>query len=48
LSPIRATCPAHLIDLIILYILGEEYKLWRSPIFDTHFYLQFINIITNE
>jgi hypothetical protein len=27
-SPIRATCPAHLMlfDLIILIILGEEYK----------------------
>ena len=34
LSPIRTTCPAHLIlfDLITHKILGEEYRSWSSPL----------------
>ena len=32
LAPIRATCPAHLLDLIIRTILGEEYRSLSSSL----------------
>ena len=31
-SPIRATCPAHLLDFITCTILGEEYKSFNSSL----------------
>jgi hypothetical protein len=37
-TPFHATCPVHLIllDLIILFILGEEYKSWRPLLCSFH------------
>jgi hypothetical protein len=38
-SPIRATCPAHLIilDFVILIILGEEYTFFYGQLISVNF-----------
>jgi hypothetical protein len=42
LSPLRATCPAHLIlDFIILTILGEQYRSSET----TNFFLPYITFV---
>jgi hypothetical protein len=40
LLPIHTMCPAHICDLVILIIIGEEYKLWSSSLHITFTYLK--------